>query len=64
MARINRSEFVAHAELSAARVAARGRAERNARNVLTFCELVRRLPRLFVIAATVAAVIVAASAHI
>lgn len=64
MARINRSEFVAHAELSAARVAARGHAQRTARNVQTFADIVRRLPRLFVIAATVAAVIVAASAHI
>lgn len=64
MARIERSEYAAHAALAASRVAARGRTETRKRNVLTLCDLVRRLPRLFIIAASIAAVITVAAAHI
>ena len=63
MARINRSEVVANAGLRAgANSTVRARAP-IPRNVQTVGDLVRRLPRLFVIAASVAAVIVIAVAH-
>ena len=63
MARINRSEVVANAGLRAgANSTVRARTPIR-RNALAVCELVRRLPRLFVIAASIAAVIVFTVAH-
>jgi hypothetical protein len=61
--RAPRSEWAANAALSAARTDQRARQQRTARNVQTLGDIVRRLPRLFVIAASIAAVIVIAVAH-
>ncbi|WVW77493.1 hypothetical protein Bhz60_00010 [Stenotrophomonas phage vB_SmaS_Bhz60] len=61
--RAPRSEWAANVALSAARTDQHARQQRTARNVQTLGDIVRRLPRLFVIAASVAAVIVIAVAH-
>lgn len=59
--RANRSEFSAHAALSASRGVNVARAPRAIRNAYTLADLAARMPRLFAIAATVAAVIVVAA---